>query len=116
MQKPADDVSYSLDPASRVGPIERFRIFHTDPLFVRCVQERRHATVPIIGIRPDSTYPSPTKVFDQLCQRVSLELVTRDGSEETGVLLLIRQACTGGKVTNLEENNSLFNRTDSKMV
>ncbi|TNN46991.1 hypothetical protein EYF80_042816 [Liparis tanakae] len=39
--------------------------------------ERRHAIVSIVRVRSDSTYPSPTKVFYQLCQRVSLELERR---------------------------------------
>ncbi|TNN40975.1 Neuroligin-2 [Liparis tanakae] len=39
--------------------------------------ERRHAIVSIVRVRSDSTYPSPTKVFYQLCQRVSLELVAK---------------------------------------
>ena len=50
----------------------------------------------------DSTYPSPAKVFHQLGQCISLELVTGDCSEETWVLLLIRQACTSGKVAHLK--------------
>ncbi|TNN46992.1 hypothetical protein EYF80_042817 [Liparis tanakae] len=39
--------------------------------------DRRHAIVSIIRVRSDSTYPSPTKVFYQLYQRVSLELERR---------------------------------------
>ena len=107
MQGPADNISHSLDPAVWVGPVERFGVLHTDPLFVCCVQERRHAIISIVRIRPDSTYPSPAKVFYQFGQSVSLELVTGDCSEKTRVLLLIGQTCTGGKVTHLKERSSV---------
>ena len=118
IKKPADNVSYSLDPATWVGPMERFRVFHTDPLLLCCVQERSHAIIAIVWIWPDSTYPSPAKVFNQLGQCVSLELVTGDCSEETGVLLLIRQACTSGKVAHLKykTQSNFFNQQSSKKL
>ena len=48
IKKPADNISYSLDPAMWMGPMERFRVFHTDPLLLCCIQERRHAIIAIV--------------------------------------------------------------------
>lgn len=107
MQKPADNISHSLDLAAWVGSIESFGVFHTDPLLVGCIQERCHAVIAIIRIRADSTYPSPAKVFHQSGQRISLELVTGDCSKETWVLLLIGQAGTSGIVAHLEHRQNI---------
>ncbi len=107
-EKPANDISYPLDPAMWMCPVERYRILHTDPLLPCCFQERRHAIVAIFWIRTHSSYPSPTKVFYQLGQSFSLELITRNCSEETWVLPLIRQTCTCGKVAHLKDNNSVI--------
>ena len=107
MQTPADNFSYSLDPATWVGPIERYRVFHTDPLLLCCIQERCHAIIAIVWIWPDSTYPRPAEVFYQLGQCISLELITGDCPEETRVLLLIRQTCTRGKVAHLKKRIGL---------
>lgn len=83
--------------------MERFGVFHTDPRLLSCFQEGRHTIIAIVCIRADSSYPSPAKVFYQLGQRVCLKLVAWDGPEETGVLLLVRQAGTSGKVAHLKE-------------
>ena len=107
VQKPAYNISHSPDLATRVGSVERFGVFHADPLFVRRLQERRHAVIAIVRIRPDSANPSPAKVLDQFGQRIGLEPVAGDRPEESRVLLLIGQACTGGKVAHLMQNTTV---------